>query len=458
MKSQDPNNIHRSWEGAIDQVFHRFDHAATKLETSLSAHIPKSVLRGVNRGLKLLESRFAIAFLLFFLLACSRAIHWLADPQFYIEDGKEFYLPAFTDGLHSIPREYASYYHVVPRILSLIAATFPVAFGPLVLEILALGVQAGVSAFLLSRRMAKQLPSKLVRFGLAFFIIADPNSNELFANVTHSQWYLAILGLAILFSERGRRTISTVGDFMLLILTGLTGPFAPIMALFSWSQFRQLRLRWVILVVTSLTAAITAASMLQHPRSGINEDASAVRLFRLLANQILYGTSRGFHFAYHTISPPTFNWREFGCAVFAVAVIVGGVWRAPSFIRALGWLGLYSLIASLVSQASWNLLGCPGVGERYFFYLDIVFAYGLFALGQQARSALIRWCFRGILLITAVAMIQEWVYDPPFARFDYAPQINGFDRLRPGGFKEVMTPIDRKSPYDFWMIEIPKKD
>ncbi len=458
MKSQDPKNILRSWEDSVDTVFHRFDRAASRLEIELPRRIPRPVLVGINRALKLLESRFAIAYLVFFLLASTRAIHWLNDPQFYIEDGKEFYLPAYTQGLQSIAREYASYYHVVPRILSLIAAKLPLEYGPLTLELLALAVQASVSAFLLSRRMAKQLPSKLVRFALAFFIIADPNSNELFANVTHSQWYLVILSLAILFSEAGRRSISQLGDGVLLFLTGLTGPFAPIMAIFGFSRLKHLRSRWPILVVTILTALVTAVTMIQHPRNGINEDASATRLFRLLANQILYGTNRGFHYAYHTVSPPTLNFREFGCTIFAVAVIIGGLWRATSFVKALGWLGLYCLIASLVSQASWNLLGCPGVGERYFFILDIVYAYGLYALSRRVRSALIRWCFRGLLAIMAIAMVQEWVYDPPFRRFEYAPQIARFNQLPPGYSIYIRTPIDRKSPHDFWILEIPKKD
>jgi hypothetical protein len=306
--------------------------------------------------------------------------------------------------------------------------------------------------------MAKQLPSKLVRFGLAFFVVADPNSTELFANVSHSQWYLGILSLAILFSEPGRRALSRFGDGAMLVLIGFTGPFAPILAIFSWSWFKQLRSRWIVLAVTTLTASVTAASMIQHPRNGINEDASAIRLFRILTNQILYGTLRGFHYTYHTISLPTFNVREFGCAVFSIAVIVCGLWKAPPYLRALGWLGLYSLVTSLFSKASWNLLGCPGVGERYFLYLDMVFAYSLFALSQRARSALIRWGFRGLLLVLAVAMLQEWVYDPPFAKFNFAPQIAGYEKLRPGEHKEVMTPIDRKSDSVYWTISIPKKD
>ncbi|MDR3691263.1 MAG: hypothetical protein P4L46_17925 [Fimbriimonas sp.] len=458
MKTQGPFATFRSWERAVDGVFHRLDSAAGRLETTLPSRIPRPVLRGVNRTLGLLESRWIAAFLLFFLLASSRAVHWLANPQFYIEDGPEFYITAFNQGLHCISRSYASYYHVVPRVLSVLAVAFPLRYGPLAVEIAALFVQSSVSAFLLSRRMAKQLPSKLLRFGLAFFVVADPNSTELFANVAHSQWYLGILSLAILCSEPGRRAMSSLGDGVLLLLTGLTGPFAPVMAIFSWSPVRDLRSRWLVLVVTTLTAAVTAASMIEHPRNGINTDAGAAYLCRLLTNQILYGTVRGFHYAYHTVSDPNLNLREFGCAVFGIAVIVAGLWKAPSFLRALGWLGLYCLVTALFSRASWNLLGCPGVGERYFLYLDIVFVYGLFALSRQARSALVRWGFRGLLLITAVAIVQEWVYDPPFSRFDFAPQIAGYDNLRPGETIEVRTPIDRKSPAAYWTITIPKKD
>ena len=115
-------------------------------------------------------------------------------------------------------------------------------------------------------------------------------------------------------------------------------------------------------------------------------------------------------------------------------------------------------MTSLISKASWNLLGCPGVGERYFLYLDIVFVYGLFAISQQARSALIRWGFRGLLVILAVAVTQEWVYDPPFAKFNFAPQIAGYESLRPGDSQLIQTPIDRKSATAYWTITIPKKD
>ena len=230
------------------------------------------------------------------------------------------------------------------------------------------------------------------------------------------------------------------------------------MAIFSWTRFRQLKSRWIILVVTTLTAVITTHSILQHPRSGIHHSARASLLYRIISNQILYGTLRGFHYTYQIMYEAMFNLREFECALFATAVIIVGLWRAPAFLRALGWLGLYCFLTSLDSRASWALLGSPGVGERYYFYLDIVFAYGLFALSKQAPSALVRWCFRGMLLVMSVAILQEWVYDPPYPKFDYAPQIAGYEKLHPGEAIEVMTPIDRKSPKEFWTITIPKKD
>jgi hypothetical protein len=88
----------------------------------------------------------------------------------------------------------------------------------------------------------------------------------------------------------------------------------------------------------------------------------------------------------------------------------------------------------------------------------MVFAYSLFALSQQARSALIRWGFRGLLAILTVAIVQEWVYDPPFSNFNFAPQIAGYEKLRLGEHVDVMTPIDRKSDSAYWTISIPKKD
>src|SRR5471030_2288243 len=171
------------------------------LEQVIVARFPQRLIAAVSSVTGYLAEHPLLAFLLFFGLISSRAIHWLSNPQFFIEDGPEFYGPAFNNGLTTLTREYASYFHAVHRILALIATAFPLRYGPLVMELLALSVQSATAAFILSKRLANQIPSANVRFSIGFFLIAHPYSDELFGNVAHCQWYLAIISMAIVFAE-----------------------------------------------------------------------------------------------------------------------------------------------------------------------------------------------------------------------------------------------------------------
>src|SRR5476651_151348 len=163
MQPQDPFRTFRKWYGVakpnVEKWYQvvkaeviRIDAAWLKFETTFPSRIPKKSIEFCRRFTTVLAEWPPLAFLFFFALVCSRAFYWLQNAQFYIEDGKEFFAPAFN-GTVGIFHDYAAYYHVIPRILSLIAASFPVKYAPLVLTLLALAVQAVAATFLMSKRL-----------------------------------------------------------------------------------------------------------------------------------------------------------------------------------------------------------------------------------------------------------------------------------------------------------------
>jgi hypothetical protein len=152
-----------------------------------------------------------------------------------------------------------------------------------------------------------------------------------------------------------------------------------------------------------------------------------------------------------------FDMREFLTALFGVVVIAIGVRKSPVLIKALAVLGVFNSVTSFITQGSWALIGDPGVAERYFLHIGLVMLFSVYILSVTARFAAVRWLFRAIMAICAVAIVQNWVYDPPFQRYDYAPQIAAYGHLKKGKSVEIEFPIDRKVEKNHWTMTLTKK-
>jgi hypothetical protein len=61
---------------------------------------------------------------------------------------------------------------------------------------------------------------------LASLYLLMPNTAELHANVTNSQWYLALAAFLIVISDAAPNRIWKAFDNVLLLLSGLSGPFS----------------------------------------------------------------------------------------------------------------------------------------------------------------------------------------------------------------------------------------
>lgn len=456
MAPQDPFRTFKHWYHVAKVDLKRIDAAWIRLETEIPNRIPKPIVDRTRKFTAYLACKPGLAFILFFSLLCTRAINWLLNAQFYIEDGREFYAPAFNIGPSTILRDYASYYHVAPRILALIAAALPVRYGPLALELLALAVQAGTAAYLVSKRLEKQFPSSTLRFWLGFMVIAYPYSNELFGNVAHSQWYLAILSIALICSEPAKRAWVWSLDMGAMALNCLTGPFGPVMALIGWSNWRGDKKRFAAAWIALACTLFTIVTIHAPSRFGLHNHSRFSLFERVISNQVVLGPIRGFHYAYSVPYTPFFDIREFATAIFGTAVIVIGVLKAPNLIKALAFLGFFSFTTSLITQASWALIGDPGVGERYFLHIGLVMLFCVYVLSSTARFAAVRWLMRCVMAICALAIVQNWVYDPPFHKFDYPRQISEYERLKKGQTIEIRFPIDRKSDTNSWTMALTK--
>jgi hypothetical protein len=433
------------------------DSAGRRLDSAIANRAPKPVVSWITRFTDFLARKPLVGFLLFLLLVGTRAIHWLANPQFFIEDGPEFYAPAFNHGISTLTREYASYLHLAPRILSLIATTFPVRLGPLVMELFALAIQAGAATFILSNRLAKQIPSTCLRFGIAFFVIGYPYSDELFGNVAHSQWYLAIISLGIVFAETPKVFAYRLVDSFALGVNCLTGPFAPVVAIAAWTQTFADRSKAALAAIATTGTLITAWVTLSFPRAGLTHVHRYLLIERMIVNQVVTGSLMGLRYLHTVPTSVFFDPEQTAIALFCVIVLIMGLRKSPPILKAFGGLALFASVSSLLSQATWFGLGNPGMGERYFFFLGLAFLFSIYSLSVSAKHSLSRWFYRCLLACATIAVIQNWVYDPPFKVLNYGPQIAKYKSLKAGEFLTIDTPCRRELAYVKWKTVLRKR-
>ncbi len=110
----------------------------------------------------------------------SRRPDVFSAPQFWAEDGFEWYARAYNDpGIANLIAPYGGYLQLFPRIAGWLSQAVPFAQAPLLMAILALAVQAIAPVFLLTDRFAGVVPSRAVRWILAILVIAVHASGHL---------------------------------------------------------------------------------------------------------------------------------------------------------------------------------------------------------------------------------------------------------------------------------------
>lgn len=380
------------------------------------------------------------------LLIFSRRPDALLNPQFDGEDGAYFYSQAYNLGpLQAFPLPVAGYLMLNGRIAALLALPFPLAWGPLIFNLLAIAAQAAPALFLLSRRFDHLAPSWLARLLIAFLYLAIPNSSELDASITYSQWHLALLAFEVVIAAPPATRRWKVFDGAVVALTGLSGPFCfflpPIIAL-RWLRTRAPTLPWM-LGIDLLTCAAQAVTLLANIGSGRAHaalGANVVELARILVGQVMLAATFSMR-GYAIVSMS--GWWETGWLPLLLLILAGvyvglALRRAPQELRLLWLYGALILAAALFSPVTggpwtyWERLATPFVNLRYVFTLIVAWLVTLVWVMSARPAPLLR---RATLLLLAftclVAIPVDWVY-PPFADYHYPAYVQRFERLPPG--------------------------
>ncbi|NHN91874.1 hypothetical protein [Acetobacter sicerae] len=393
------------------------------------------------------SAAFLLGIAIFSLITFLRWPEILTHPTFWGEDGWFWWPEARKFGLGSLLMPHTGYFQTDSRLIGLLAAPFPLKDGPLIFALAAFIFQIMPPAYFLSSRCAALCPSTALRFMIGAILCAMPNTWEVYANLTNSQWHLAVLAFLIIVASPPRTAAGWVFDCLMLVISGLSGPFAvfllPIAAWVTWSQPDKVRFTRFGLLFAC--AAIQAGSILQQPRDvAPHLGASLTGLARLIAGQIVAATLLG-----HLHLPHLYTLSLWKSGVLPWILALGGVWlmidacrRFPA-VRLYGVFALFVLAASLWRPLAWDnspmweLLLLPDSSVRYFYIPITFWLVVLTTLSFAASRGWTRTFARiGLLMCLLVGIPYDWRM-PVEPDRGFSALSEKYETLSPGAFIDL---------------------
>jgi len=339
----------------------------------------------------------ALAFLLAFVVLVARRPDAVLHPQFWAEDGRIFYADAYNfGGWSSFFHSYAGYLHAVPRFGAALALLVPLSLAPLVMNVIALAIQAIPVNLLLSFR-SSAWGSLRFRAALAGMYLVLPNCWELSAIISNSQWVLALCAFLVLVARPTEMRVWRLLDVSILLFCGLSGPFCivllPVAVIIALKRKERARILYAGLLgacclVQGWELMGTGISNRSHYILG----ASPALFVRILAGQVYLGALLGSNglAAGQGLSIFLACVAVGGTALIALCFVVSGL-----EMRLFLFLAVVLLFVSLISPATWPPPGVTawqqmsaGAGIRYWFFPNLAFAWSILSCDRSIKPAL----------------------------------------------------------------------
>lgn len=357
-------------------------------------------------------------FLVFVGLLLARRLTVLTQPQFYAEDGADWFAAAHNLGLASLFLPGPGYLTLFNRVVGLALAPLGLVGAARAFAAVGLVVQALPAVMFASPRLRPVVRNDAARVAIGLLYVLVPNA-ELTGNLTNTQWHLAVLAFLVIIAARPASRLGRASDIAALLIAGLTGPFVLLIAPLAWLLHRrhpdrirrtELTVLCAALVVQVVVLAVNHASA----RSGLPLDASPLNLVLAIATQMLV-----------RITPHTVASVPVAAVITAVVGVTlwFGMRRGPRELRYFVVFAVAVAAGGLLFPArgqgplpAWLLYGPVGGGggERYFFFLYVALTLSVLAIvcGTSRRHTVLIGGLAVVVAAMVVSIAGEWQYVP----------------------------------------------
>ena len=404
----------------------------------------------------------AMVFLTALLILFSRRPDALLTPQFYAEDGANWYVDAYQAGFGCLLMPNGGYLNSLSRIIGLIALLVPFAWAPVVMVLSAFAAHIlPVNIFLSSRFAGIPLEKRILG---CLIYLGIPNSFEIHAKTTNIQWHLALAGMLVLLSRAETGRLWRIFDACILSLCVLDGPLGMFLIPIAFVLYWKRRDRHALVALWFMIPWAIVQSLFilySGSRPSSPNGASLHRLVGILGGQVFLSGVLGlrtfiqFYFAHlHALFLIQTVAMLIGLAILTYAAL-----RAPFELRLFI---LYSGIVLVMALArpyailrgdyeQWQLMQTPGITNRYWFYPMLAFlATLLWMASSSGRGKIVQYTGIAILALLPIGVFRDWVYRP-FPDLDFKEFAADFERAAPG--TRISIPINPTT----WQMQFTKK-
>lgn len=386
----------------------------------------------------------------------------ITNAQPWAEDGKIWLAAIYNDGFwHSLLLPQNGYYQTISRLTYGASLLFGISNAALASNVIAILVRVAFCAFILSRRMS--FAPIWYRIAAVIYLILMPNLDEGYVNITNIHWYLSMYLMAIVMAEDAESGAWKVHDYIVMIVSSLSGPFVVFIAPCLLIKRIYQRGGFVNAVkginafdiIMAVCCVIQVSAILMSPetaRSSAPLGATVGVLIKIIAYRIVAGSL----FSNDMISfMPDDKWLSLLLFIVfivpAVFLFLKEGWRykvAMIFpVLMIGFAMAKPMMS--ITEPQWPVFFGPVNGQRYFFVTNFAFyCYLLFVAFRLSRYTKV--------ILPAMAVITIAVLIPSFSmlpmpesgfrqdieKFNDAPQGERMDiRINPPGW--TMTLIKK---------------
>jgi hypothetical protein len=361
-------------------------------------------------------------------------------PELWAEDGAVWFSGAYNHGwVSQLVVTHTGYLQTLPRLVAGIGLLVPLVRLPLLFAMAAVAIQSLPAALLVSDRLAELIPNRLWRIGLAVLCLLAPNSAEVNANLTNAQWHLALVAVLVCVAARPRGAWIAF-DVVVLVISGLTGPFAlalvPVVAVLAYSR----RTRWsqIVCGLVAVLAVIQGVELLTSPR-GIYAPLGITwsRFVEIAGGQIVGGTMLGRFTVDSLQASSAFEPVSVVLLIAAVVLAVAACVYGPVELLLVNIFAVLVLAGSVLAPVAsthgsqWAVLAMHG-GLRYWYLPSLVLLADVAILAVRARHLVARGLGLAALICAGAMAIREDFNYQAFDTVQWVAQVRRFDLARIG--------------------------
>ncbi len=370
----------------------------------------------------------------------------LLHPQLWAEDSTVHLLENETMGAAAIFHPYRGYLHFLPRVIAWLAShTVDVASWPTFYNFAALAVAVIVFARMASPRLdLPQKPWLILSFVLAV------STGEVFLNITNLHWLTSFLILMQVLMRAPTKLWQWAGDFLVLPIVGLTGPFvAVLLPLFAWRLWRERTLYSLLLFLVAGACAAIQAYLVVTTGPKYFTKAESVHVEMLLAvagSRYAVWPLLGPHVA---LGLPLWALGLLGGTI--VALLAASALRpGPHRLLRLQVLAAFVLLAATglyrIRPDGWQDANLE-LGDSYF-YIPRILAMWLLIWNFSVRPRALAWTARGLFVLGVLLNLTDMVQPAP-VDFNWRTEAQA---IRAG------TPANLPTLPEGWIFQYPGRD